>query len=94
MEEKVLIQEAKSQAAAELTGADLESKFAALSAGSDVDDELAAMKQQMLGGSNPTAALPQGTVSPTATTPKDAVKAPMTPQDEELEALRKQIDGL
>jgi phage shock protein A len=97
MEEKVLIQEAKSQAAAELTGADLESKFAALSAGSDVDDELAAMKQQMLGGAaQPAAALPQGTVSPTAapTTPKDTVKAPMSPQDEELEALRKQIDGL
>jgi phage shock protein A len=52
------------------------------------------MKQQMLGGSQPTAALPQGAVSPTAATPKDTVKAPMTPQDEELEALRKQIDGL
>lgn len=96
MEEKVLIQEAKSQAAAELTGADLESKFAALSAGSDVDDELAAMKQQMIGGSQPAAALPQGTVLPTAApaTPKDTIKAPMSPQDEELEALRKQIDGL
>jgi phage shock protein A len=96
MEEKVLVQEAKSQAAAELTGADLESKFAALSAGSDVDDELAAMKQQMLGGSAPTAALPQGTVSPTTAAPtaQDTVKAPMSPQDAELEALRKQIDGL
>ena len=96
MEEKVLIQEAKSQAAAELTGTDLENRFAALSAGSEVDDELAAMKQQMLGGSQPTAALPQGTVSPTAApaTPQDTVKAPMSAQDAELEALRKQIDGL
>jgi phage shock protein A len=92
MEEKVLVQEARSQAAAELTGADLESKFAALSAGSDVEDELAMMKQQMLGGSQAAAALPQGT--PTAATPKDTVKAPMSIEDQELEALRKQIDGL
>jgi phage shock protein A len=94
MEEKVLVQEARSQAAAELTGADLESKFAALSAGSDVEDELEMMKMQMLGGSKPAAALPQGTVAPTAATPKDTVKAPMSSEDAELEALRKQIDGL
>jgi phage shock protein A len=94
MEEKVLVQEARSQAAAELTGADLESKFAALSAGSDVDDELEAMKQQMLGGSKSTAALPEGTASPKAATPVDTVKAPMSVEDAELEALRKQIDGL
>jgi phage shock protein A len=93
MEEKVLVQEARSQAAAELTGADLESKFAALSAGSDVEDELEMMKMQ-LSGSKPAAALPQGTVSPTAATPKDTVKAPMSTEDAELEALRKQIDGL
>ena len=93
MEEKVLVQEARSQAAAELTGADLESKFAALSAG-NVDDELEAMKQQMLGGSSPTAALPQGTATPKAATPTDTVKAPMSVEDAELEALRKQIDGL
>ena len=94
MEEKVLVQEARSQAAAELTGADLESKFAALSAGSDVDDELAAMKQQMLGSSTPAAALPQATVTPTVATPTDTVKAPMSAQEAELETLRKQIDGL
>ena len=52
------------------------------------------MKQQMLGGSKTAAALPQGTVSPTAATPTDTVKAPMSAQDAELEALRKQIDGL
>ena len=51
---------------------------------------------QMLGGSKSTAALPQGTVSPTAApaTPTDTVKAPMSAQDAELEALRKQIDSL
>jgi len=44
MEEKVLQQEARSEAAAELAGADLESQFASLEGGSDVDDELAALK--------------------------------------------------
>jgi len=43
MEEKVLMQEARAQSAAELV-ADLESQFAALESGSDVDDELAALK--------------------------------------------------
>ncbi|MEL6385274.1 MAG: PspA/IM30 family protein, partial [Cyanobacteria bacterium J06626_18] len=47
MEEKVLMMEAKSQAAGELAGADLESQFAALEAGGDVDAELAAMKAQL-----------------------------------------------
>ena len=52
MEEKVLNMEARSQAAAELAGADLESQFAALE-GSDVDDELAALKQRLEGGVTP-----------------------------------------
>ncbi len=93
MEEKVLIAEAKSQAASELTGIDLESKFAALQSGSDVDDELAQMKA-MMGGSQPVAALPQGTATPTAAPATKADEVPMTPQDKELEALRKQIDNL
>ena len=95
MEEKVLLQEAKSQAAAEITGTDLENRFAALSAGSDVDDELEAMKQQMLGGSKPAASLPQGTSSPTSTpaTPPVTDRV-MTAEERELEALRKQIDNL
>jgi phage shock protein A len=52
MEEKVLSMEARSQAAAELAGADLESQFAALE-GSDVDDELAALKTRLSGGATP-----------------------------------------
>ncbi|MFZ9736782.1 MAG: PspA/IM30 family protein [Prochlorotrichaceae cyanobacterium] len=59
MEEKVLELEARSQAGIELGGADLESQFYALEAGSDVDDELASLKAQMLGGSaTPAASLP------------------------------------
>jgi phage shock protein A len=93
MEEKVLIAEAKSQAAAEITGIDLESKFAALQSGSDVDDELAQMKA-MMSGSQPVAALPQGTATPAAAPATKADEVPMSPQDKELEALRKQIDNL
>jgi phage shock protein A len=51
MEDKVLMMEARSQSAAELAGNDLESQFAMLESGSDVDDELAAMKAQLTGGS-------------------------------------------
>ena len=92
MEEKVLLQEARSQAATELAGSDIESKFAALASGSDVDDELSQMKA-MLAGSQPTAALPQGVVTPAAATPV-ADKVTMSEQDKELEALRRQIDNL
>ncbi|MGF1515997.1 MAG: PspA/IM30 family protein [Elainellaceae cyanobacterium] len=88
MEEKVLMMEAKSQAAAELAGADLESQFNQLEAGSDVDDELAAMKQQMLGGAAPDQGqLPAGS---------DASSDPASTatSDDELEELRRQIDQL
>jgi phage shock protein A len=51
MEEKVLQIEARSQAAYELAGSDLESQFKQLESGTDVDDELALMKAQLSGGS-------------------------------------------
>jgi phage shock protein A len=86
MEEKVLMEEAKSQAAGEIAGSELENQFAALEAHSDVDDELAALKANMLGGSSPSqGALPAG--SQGATNPKAA-----EPVDAELEALRKQLN--
>jgi phage shock protein A len=87
MEEKVLQMEAKSQAAAELAGADLESQFMQLESGSDVDDELAAMKAQLLGGAAPNQA--QLPATPAASdAPKDAAV------DAELENLKKQLDQL
>jgi phage shock protein A len=87
MEEKVLQIEARSQAAAELAGADLESQFAALESGSDVDAELEAMKAQLLGGSAPAnQALPSS--QPATTAPADASV------DAELEALKTQLDQL
>ncbi len=87
MEEKVQMMEARSEAAAEIAGSDLDSQFNQLEAGSDVDDELAAMKQQMLGGAPESQGqLPAASDS----TPKgtDATT------DAELEELRKQIDQL
>jgi phage shock protein A len=80
MEEKVLELEARSQAAVELGGADLESQFYALEAGSNVDDELASLKAQMLGGtSKPAASLPAASGSDV---------------DDELAKLRAEIDQL
>ncbi|WP_204104768.1 MULTISPECIES: PspA/IM30 family protein [Spirulina sp. CCY15215] len=78
MEEKVLEMEARSQAAGELGGVNIESQFAALESGSDVDDELAAMKAQMGGSSPNQGALPSASSSP--------------PVDAELEDLRRQLD--
>jgi len=87
MEEKVLQMEASGQAAAELAGADLESQFASLEAGSDVDYELEAMKAQMLSGSAPAQeALPQA--DEPAAAPKDSAV------DAELEALKSELDNL
>jgi phage shock protein A len=91
MEEKVLQMEAKSQAAAELAGADLESQFALLESGGDVDDELAAMKAQLLGG----AAQDQAQLPSSA--PADKVTAQQTSNpevDAELEALKTKLDQL
>ncbi|XGB38845.1 MAG: PspA/IM30 family protein [Cyanobacteria bacterium LVE1205-1] len=85
MEEKVLQLEARSQAAAELAGADLESQFAQLESGSDVDSELEAMKAQLLSGSSANQAqLPAANRS----IPRDAA------MDAELEALKSQLDQL
>jgi phage shock protein A len=86
MEEKVLMAEARSTAAADIAGAGLEQQFAMLESGSDVDDELAAMKMQLSGGSPAQASLPGG-VSAAAPVASPAI-------DAELEDLKRQLDGL
>ena len=88
MEEKVLEMEARSQAAGELGDAGLEQQFAQLEAGSGVDDELAAMKAQLSGASPKQEALPEA--------PQDKSSASSSPSavDAELDALRKQLDGM
>ncbi|SKB15526.1 conserved hypothetical protein [Planktothrix sp. PCC 11201] len=83
MEEKVMQLEARSEAAKELGGSDFESKFAALEAGSDVDEELAAMKAQISGGPAPQS-LPPGTTAAT----------PNIPVDDELEKLREELNKM
>ncbi len=82
MEEKVLQMEARSQAAYEIGGTNLESQFAQLEAGSDVDDELSAMKAQLTGASPAQSQLPSAGES---SAPKSAV-------DDELEQLRSQLN--
>jgi len=93
MEEKVLQMEARSQAAAELAGADLESQFAALESGTDVDSELEAMKAQLLSGAPASQAqLPSSQPSDAQST--KATAAPQDQVDAELEALKNQLDQL
>ncbi|HEY9807322.1 MAG TPA: PspA/IM30 family protein, partial [Candidatus Obscuribacterales bacterium] len=58
MEEKVLQLEAQSEAIAELGTDDLEKRFASLEGGDTVDEELAAMKAQLLSGTESSAQLP------------------------------------
>ncbi len=88
MEEKVLQMEARSQAAAELSGSTLEEQFRQLESGSDVDAELEAMKAQLLSGSTTTQSQLPASTPTTTDAPKD------TAVDEELEKLKAQIDQL
>jgi phage shock protein A len=91
MEDKVVQMESRSQAAAELAGSSLDAQFMELESG-DVDFELQAMKQQMLGGSAAAPqSLPQGSAAPM---PVDAPVDAKVPVDAELEALKKQIENL
>lgn len=89
MEEKVLEMEARSEAAFELGGADLESQFAQLESGSDVDAELEAMKAQL----NPASPAEQPQLE-AAETPAVSDSAASPAVDAELEALRSELDRL
>lgn len=95
MEEKVLQMEARSQAAAELAGSDLESQFAQLESGSDVDEELEAMKQVLLKGAPASQGqLPSSQTSTGDTQPNKTTAQPQDQVDAELEALKNQLDQL
>lgn len=84
MEDKVMQIEAESEASFELGGTGLEQQFASLEAGSGVDDELAAMKAGMLGGTS--AETPKLEAAEPAAAPQDSVI------DAELDELRSQLD--
>ncbi|MFB2893561.1 PspA/IM30 family protein [Aerosakkonemataceae cyanobacterium BLCC-F50] len=90
MEEKVLMMEARAQSAQELTGSNLEQQFAALEAGSDVDDELMRMKAQLAGSAPNQAALP-GTTQSTTTSGSSPSSSAV---DKDLEELKRQMDQL
>lgn len=77
MEEKVMELEARSEAIAELNTNTVEGQFAALE-GTDVDDELAAMKSELLSGGT------AGSLPADATTPEA--------EDPELTKLRMQLE--
>lgn len=99
MEEKVLEIEARSQAAGELAGHDLENQFALLESGNDVDDELAAMKANLLSGSSTAqaqlpAANPTATASPGPTSAGSTTSTSSAAVDHDLEELKKQLDNL
>ena len=85
MEEKVQALEARSQAAAELAGADLESQFAALEGAPEVDSELEALKGK-LSGSASAPSLPAGG--------EGVQPVKVSEVDTELEELRRSIDKL
>ncbi|WP_066376828.1 PspA/IM30 family protein [Anabaena sp. CA = ATCC 33047] len=88
MEEKVLMQEARAQSAAELAGADLETQFAQLEASSDVDDELAALKASLAPATPANQPqLPPQQETTSSTKSNDVV-------DKDLEELRRQLDQL
>ncbi|HEY9845791.1 MAG TPA: PspA/IM30 family protein [Candidatus Caenarcaniphilales bacterium] len=88
MEDKVLQMEARSEAVAELATDNLESQFAALESGSDVDAELEAMKAELLGP----ATTPKGALPASDVTSKAAGQVKDAPLDKDLEELRKQLD--
>lgn len=82
MEDKVNQMEARSQAVAELAGDQLESQFAALEAGGDVEDELLRLKAEL----EPQGALPAADEA-VVDRPKQAAA-----NDPELEELRAKLD--
>lgn len=94
MEEKVLMQEARAQSAAELAGSDLEHQFAALESSSDVDDELAALKASLAPANPPNQPLlPQESTTNTQQSNTSKSKNEVVDTDD-LESLRRQLDQM
>lgn len=85
MEEKVILEESKSQALGEIAGTGLDDQFRQLEASSGVDDELAAMKAQLTGSSSSQGSLP-------AAAKEDATPVADSAIDAELEELRSQLN--
>lgn len=88
MEEKILQMEARSQAVADLAGANLEEQFALLEAGSDVDEELNLMKEKIQGDM----LVSYAPLSPSQTSSPNSTSNSVV--DAELEDLKRQLDSL
>ncbi len=94
MEDKVQALEASSQASAELAGADLESQFAALEGGDDVDDELSALRKKLQGGAEAVALPPSEQPSHEDKAADQVQTVKVSEVDADLEELRRSIDKL
>jgi phage shock protein A len=82
MEEKVMQLEAQSEAIAELGSSDLEKRFASLEGGNEVNSELAAMKANLMTGTE------------SAKLPSAQTSSAQNPEIEaELKKLRSEIEG-
>ncbi len=90
MEDKVMEMEARSSAYAELATDNLESQFAALESGGDVDAELQLLKAQVNNPSLPAGATGQDSLPAGQSAAASSEQAAVV--DVELEELRKQID--
>ncbi len=88
MEEKVMIEEAKSQAIGEIAGGGLDDQFRKLEAGSGVEEELAAMKASLNSAPAPKTLPSPGSSTDPTSTPTDR----KTAIDVELEELRRQLN--
>jgi phage shock protein A len=75
MEDKVLQIEAQSEALAQLSGDDLQKKFASLESQNDIDAEVAAMKVQLSGKGSNNQSLPVGETAPSAALPSQENQA-------------------
>jgi len=97
MEDKVEALEASGHAAAELAGADLESQFAALEGGNDLDDELNALRQKLQGGAE-AVALPAADSSSSNTNHIDSTDeievVKVAEVDSDLAELKRSMDKL
>tara|TARA_Y100001968_G_C19408748_1_gene745161 strand:- start:988 stop:1794 length:807 start_codon:yes stop_codon:yes gene_type:complete len=97
MEEKVELLEASSQAAAELAGEDLESKFAELEGQDDIDQELTELRARLKKGAE-TIALPSSEAIKNSLSESDSSQnnidvVHVSEVEEELEELKRFIDN-
>ncbi len=88
MEDKVEALEASGMASAELAGSELESQFAALEGGNEMDDELEALRRELKSGVE-AVALPEAEKQ---SSPFEIKEVKVEEVDDELEKLRRSLD--